>query len=266
MCEVEYQGAATDIPMRALHFLVNRYTNAGNTVVSFSTERHNVVEAVLELSSRVEVFVSNAASKNEVKEKMKTSFGQAYKDSKWKVSTSLVQDRVIGPSCLPEALGQTLVPMETQRCFSETVNPPGKAMGRDEATVFVAKTVATDFGYQIEMRASSSSNPAEMALFSLEGKDYKVGGNDLPAWGDLEVCNSRSEAFRSLLKIKKNSAFGCFMWLTTNSSSACFHLEWRCVGRAQSSTCAWQPLALYMRWTEKADDANIEFTSIVPQS
>ncbi|CAM9899114.1 unnamed protein product, partial [Choristocarpus tenellus] len=116
----------------------------------------------------------------------------------FQVSTSLVQERVIDPSCLPEALGQTLVPTEMQRCFAEAVHPQGKAMGRDEATIFVAKTVATDFGYQIEPRASSSSNPAEMALFPLEGKDYKVGGNDLPAWGDLEVCNSRSEAFSSI--------------------------------------------------------------------
>ncbi|CAN0040567.1 unnamed protein product, partial [Choristocarpus tenellus] len=80
MCDVEYQGAAMDIPMRALHFIVNRYTNAGDTVVSFSAERHNVVEAALERSTRVEVFVSNAASKDEVKEKMETSFGKAYKD------------------------------------------------------------------------------------------------------------------------------------------------------------------------------------------
>ncbi|CAM9848872.1 unnamed protein product, partial [Choristocarpus tenellus] len=58
MMDVEYEGAASDIPMRALHFLVNRYTNAGDTVVSYSAERHNVVEAALERSRRVEVFVS----------------------------------------------------------------------------------------------------------------------------------------------------------------------------------------------------------------
>ncbi|CAM9993283.1 unnamed protein product, partial [Choristocarpus tenellus] len=34
-----------------------RYTNAGDTVVSYSAERHNVVEAALELSRRVEVFM-----------------------------------------------------------------------------------------------------------------------------------------------------------------------------------------------------------------
>ncbi|CAM9870505.1 unnamed protein product, partial [Choristocarpus tenellus] len=50
MLNVEYEGAASDIPMRALHFLVNRYTNAGDTVVSYSAERHNVVEAALERS------------------------------------------------------------------------------------------------------------------------------------------------------------------------------------------------------------------------
>ncbi|CAM9988906.1 unnamed protein product [Choristocarpus tenellus] len=95
------------------------------------------------------MFVSNAASKDEVKEKMYTSFGQAYKDGKWKLSKSLIQERVIGLSCLPEALGQTLVPTETQRCFEEAVNPQGKAMGRDEATIFVAKTVATDLSESI---------------------------------------------------------------------------------------------------------------------
>ena len=62
-----------------------RFTNAGDTVVSLSAERHNVVEGALARSRRVELFVSNAQSKDAVLDSMKTSFTRAYKDGKWKV-------------------------------------------------------------------------------------------------------------------------------------------------------------------------------------
>ena len=62
-----------------------RFTNAGDTVVSFSAERHNVVEGALERSRRVEVFVSKAELKDDVRDRMKTSFTRTYKDGKWKV-------------------------------------------------------------------------------------------------------------------------------------------------------------------------------------
>lgn len=55
-----------------------RVTNAGDTMVSFSAERHNVVEGPLKQSRRVEVFVSKAQSKDDVRDSMKTSFTRAY--------------------------------------------------------------------------------------------------------------------------------------------------------------------------------------------
>lgn len=76
------------LPRRFSGFLCNdRYTNAGDTVVTLSAERHNVVDVALQRSRRVEVFVSNVASESEVRNGMKTSFSRAYKDGKWKVNT-----------------------------------------------------------------------------------------------------------------------------------------------------------------------------------
>jgi len=43
------------------------------------------VEGALERSRRVEVFVSKAELKDEVRDRMKTSFTRTYKDGKWKV-------------------------------------------------------------------------------------------------------------------------------------------------------------------------------------
>ena len=67
------------------------------------------------------------------------------------VSTSLVEERVIGPSCLPAALGPTLVPIHVQRFFAEATSPEGEAMGRDEATLHVATDVTKAFGYDLEV-------------------------------------------------------------------------------------------------------------------
>lgn len=63
----------------------DRYTKAGDTVVSLSAERHNVVEGALERSRRVEVLVSDAQSKDQVRDNLKTSFSRAHKYGKWKV-------------------------------------------------------------------------------------------------------------------------------------------------------------------------------------
>lgn len=63
----------------------DRYTNAGDTVVSLSAERHNLVEGALERSRRVEVFVANPESKKGARENLNASFSRAYKAGKWKV-------------------------------------------------------------------------------------------------------------------------------------------------------------------------------------
>lgn len=65
--------------------------------------------------------------------------------------TSLVDERVVGPSCLPAALERTLVPNEMQRLFGEVISPEGKGMSRDEATLNVAKEVTKAFGYDLEV-------------------------------------------------------------------------------------------------------------------
>lgn len=57
----------------------------------------------------------------------------------------------MGPSREPGGLGRTLVPPETHRTLGEAMNLDGKAVARDEATLFAANTVATAFGYEIEV-------------------------------------------------------------------------------------------------------------------
>ena len=64
----------------------DRYTNSGDTVLSLSAEKHNVIEVALGRSRRVEVFVSKPTAKVNVKERMKDCFRQAYKDGKFKVT------------------------------------------------------------------------------------------------------------------------------------------------------------------------------------
>ncbi|CAN0574983.1 unnamed protein product, partial [Ectocarpus sp. 12 AP-2014] len=80
-----------------------------------SAERHNVVEGALERSRRVEVFVANPQSRERVKENLQASFSRAYKAGKWKACTSLAQERVISPSCLPLGLEANVIPREVQR-------------------------------------------------------------------------------------------------------------------------------------------------------
>ncbi|CAM9163771.1 unnamed protein product [Scytosiphon promiscuus] len=273
MGDLEYEAAAIDtidIPTRPLLSLINRYTNAGDTVVSLSAERHNVVEGALQRNRRVEVFVSNAQSKDTVRKSMKTSFGRAYKSGKWKVSASPARGaRVIGPSCLPTALRPTLVPREAQRFFAEASSPEGAAMGRDEATLQVATEVAKSFGYDLKScQKSSSSNPARAVLLPLRGKDYNANANDLPAWGSLEVFNTRADAFGSLSVEERQDR--CIRLLRVANN---FQLKRMLIPGAEecapsaelylrvAATC---PL-YHMRWTKDVDRANIKFTSKVPR-
>lgn len=72
------------------------------------------------------------------------------------VSTSLVQERVVSPSCLPLALEATLAPREIQRFLDATINDEESAMGEDEATLHVATVLAKDFGYSLEVRVFGS--------------------------------------------------------------------------------------------------------------
>ena len=37
-----------------------------------------------------------------------------------------------------------------------------------------------------------------MVLFPVGGKNYIIGENDIPVWGDFRVFNSRPDTFQSL--------------------------------------------------------------------
>ncbi|CAN0060389.1 unnamed protein product, partial [Choristocarpus tenellus] len=98
---------------------------------------------------------------------------------------------------------------------------------------------------------------------------YKIGANDLPAWGDLVVCNSRSEAFRSISLEDREKQCIRLLHVANNRQLKRMLSPGMevCGPRAElylrvAATC---PL-YYMRWTKKGDNANIEFSSKVPQS
>ena len=76
--------------------LCGRYTNPGDTVLSLSAEKHSAVEVALGRGRRVEVFVSNVAAKEGVKERIKESFRQAYKNGMFKVK-GVLMDYFISP-------------------------------------------------------------------------------------------------------------------------------------------------------------------------
>ena len=105
-------------------------------------------------------------------------------------------------------------------------------------------------------------------VFPLPGKDYDVNANDLPAWGNLEVFNSRGDALRSLTVEEQDEQCIRLLHVANNVQLRRMLLPGKevCQPGAElylrvAATC---PL-YYMHWTEDAEKANIEITSQVPQ-
>ena len=99
--------------------------------------------------------------------------------------------------------------------------------------------------------------------------DYHVNSNDLPAWGQLEVFNSRPEAFRSLSVGEREDQYVRLLHVANNVQLKRMLVPGKEVYGPGAElylrvapTC---PL-YYMRWTDDVNQAIIEFTSKVPQS
>ena len=105
-------------------------------------------------------------------------------------------------------------------------------------------------------------------VFPLPGKDYDVNANDLPAWGNLEVFNSRGDALRSLSAEDQNEQCVRLLHVANNVQLKRMLLPGKEVCQPGAElylrVAAACPL-YYMRWTEDAEKANIEFTSNVSQ-
>ncbi|CAB1104236.1 unnamed protein product [Ectocarpus sp. CCAP 1310/34] len=99
--------------------------------------------------------------------------------------------------------------------------------------------------------------------------DYHVNSHDLPAWGQLEVFNSRPEAFRSLSLDEREDQRVRLLHVANNVQLKRMLVPGKegCGPGAElylrvAPTC---PL-YYMRWTNDVKQATVEFTSKVPQS
>ncbi|CAB1109996.1 unnamed protein product [Ectocarpus sp. CCAP 1310/34] len=99
--------------------------------------------------------------------------------------------------------------------------------------------------------------------------DYHVNSHDLPAWGQLEVFNSRPEAFRSLSVDEREDQRVRLLHVANNVQLKRMLVPGKevCGPGAElylrvAPTC---PL-YYMRWTNDVKQATVEFTSKVPQS
>ena len=107
-----------------------------------------------------------------------------------------------------------------------------------------------------------------MALFPIDGKNYDAGENDLPAWGDFVVFNSRSDAFRSLSPDERRKRYVRLLHVANNQQLKGMLSPGKeeCEPGAElylrvGATC---PL-FYTRWAEQADDAHMELKTDVPQ-
>ncbi|CAB1111525.1 unnamed protein product [Ectocarpus sp. CCAP 1310/34] len=99
--------------------------------------------------------------------------------------------------------------------------------------------------------------------------DYHVNSHDLTAWGQLEVFNSRPEAFHSLSVDKRQDQRVRLLHVANNVQLKRMLVPGKevCGPGAElylrvAPTC---PL-YYTRWTNDVKQATVEFTSKVPQS
>lgn len=68
-----------------LPFLYHRFTRPGDTVVSMCGESNRTIEVALNRARRVEVFIADKASEEDVKKRVEDAFLMAYKEGKFKV-------------------------------------------------------------------------------------------------------------------------------------------------------------------------------------
>lgn len=116
---------------------------------------------------------------------------------------------------------------------------------------------------------SPEGSSSGAVLLPKRDMDYNVNSFDLPAWGQLEVFNSRPDAFRSISIDERQDQHVRLLHVANNVQLKRMLLPGReiCGPGAElylrvAPTC---PL-YYTRWTTEVDQATIEFTPKVPQS
>ena len=108
-----------------------------------------------------------------------------------------------------------------------------------------------------------------MVLFPVGGKNYIVGENGIPAWGDFRVLNSRPDAFRSLSLDEQDKRYVRLLHIAKYQQLKRILLPRKVLCGPEAELylrlANTYPI-FYTRWVEEADDAHFELKCGVPQS
>ena len=107
-----------------------------------------------------------------------------------------------------------------------------------------------------------------MVLFPVGGKNYIVGENDIPVWGDFRVFNSRPDAFRSLSLDEQDKRYVRLLHFANDHQLKRVLLRGKEVcgpGKELYLRLANNCPLFYTRGAEEADDAHFKLKCSVPQ-
>ncbi|CAN0232923.1 unnamed protein product [Pylaiella littoralis] len=108
--DIEYAGKDTDWPTKAIVFLVNRYSNQGDSIVVFGAERNTGVSTSIQRGRKVEAFVSSPADKVTVDQAAAVAFHAAYSKGIFQAAAAVASEVVIGHKKLPCGLPANNIP------------------------------------------------------------------------------------------------------------------------------------------------------------
>ncbi|CAM9554090.1 unnamed protein product [Ectocarpus fasciculatus] len=203
MGDVPHKGVTRGFHDNVVQFAVQRWTNAGDTVVSMHAESDGVVECALNLGRKVEAFLAASEHHGAVTTRVEEAWEGAWRKGLFTEHGDASEITYISHGCLPDGIPEITTPQRVLADVNTRTNNlrQGDSVvdgtttaARQQALLSAAKAFAEQMNWAIKVNPEDDLS----YLCAKDKKAYQTAHNDIPVWGKAVVYDSHRQALDSL--------------------------------------------------------------------
>ncbi|CAN0259142.1 unnamed protein product [Ectocarpus sp. 6 AP-2014] len=200
MGDVPHKGVTRGYHDNVVQFAIQRWTKAGDTVVSMHAESDGVVECALKLGRKVEAFLVASEHHGAVTTRVEEAWEGAWRKGLFTDDGSASEITYISHGSLPDGIPETTTPNRILADVNTRTNNLREGGSVDGATpderalLGAAQAIAEQMGWVIKV----NSDDDLPYLCARNKTSYQTAHNDIPVWGNPVVYDSHRQALDSL--------------------------------------------------------------------
>ncbi|CAM9761847.1 unnamed protein product, partial [Ectocarpus sp. 8 AP-2014] len=201
MGDVPHKGVSRGYHDNVAKFAIQRWTKAGDTVVSMHAESDGVVECALNLGRKVEAFLAASEHHPAVTARIEEAWEGAWRRGLFAVDGDSSKIMYISHGSLPDGIPEITTPHRILADVNTRITNlreggvvDGTTTPDERALLGAAQAFAEQMGWAIKVN-SDDNLPY---LCARAKKSYQTAHNDIPVWGKAVVYDSHRQALDSL--------------------------------------------------------------------